>query len=352
MFRLTTPGRLRRAGISGMNRRNVAYIGQNNPRHLYPRVDDKLITKQLARRGGIAVPPLLGVVKFTGQLKELPEFLASLDQFVIKPSKGSGGKGILVIVGREGEHFVKPGGKIISYTDITRHINNILSGLFSLGGRPDVAMIESMVQFSDVFENFTYEGVPDIRVIVYKGYPVMAMARLSTRASDGKANLHQGAIGVGLDISTGCALRAVQHGQPLEYHPDTGARLKDIEVPHWEELIQLAASCYEVTELGYLGADIVLDRERGPLIIELNARPGLAIQVANGAGLQPRIQQIEHDIGCHLRPLSSQERAAWSLQVFNQEKGGEKAAEGSLDEGIHALNLTCRVPNTDEGING
>ncbi len=318
MFRITTPGKLKRAGIAGMNRRNVAYIGQNNQRRLYPRVDDKLITKQLARRGEIAVPPLLGVVKFTGQLKKLPEFLESHEQFVIKPAKGSGGKGILVIVGRKGEGFVKSSGQVISFNDISRHVNNILSGLFSLGGRTDVAMIESMVQSSDVFANFTYEGVPDIRVIVYKGFPLMAMARLSTRASDGKANLHQGAIGVGLEIRTGRALRAVQNGQPIDYHPDTGARLEDIAVPHWEALLELAASCYEMTELGYLGADIVLDRERGPLIIELNARPGLAIQVANGTGLHPRIEQIEHDIRLHLRPMSAKERARWALRAFDQ----------------------------------
>ena len=238
------------------------------------------------------------------------------DRFVIKPSKGSGGKGILVIVGREGEHFVKSSGKIITFIEISRHINNILSGLFSLGGRTDVAMIESMVQFADVFETFSYEGVPDIRVIVYKGYPVMAMTRLSTHASDGKANLHQGAIGVGLDMGTGRALRAVQNGQPVEYHPDTGALLRDITVPHWEQLIELAASCYEVTELGYLGADIVIDKERGPLILELNARPGLAIQVANGAGLRPRIELVDRFIQGLRQPLSAKQRAAWSVQTL------------------------------------
>ena len=300
-----------------MNRRNVAYIAENNPRRFYPRVDDKLITKRLAHAGGIAVPTLLGVVRFTGQIKELPAFLALHEKFVIKPSKGSGGKGILVIVGRDGEDFVKSSGKTVTFNEISRHINNILSGLFSLGGRTDVAMIESMVQFADVFEGFSYEGVPDVRVIVYKGFPVMAMTRLSTHASDGKANLHQGAIGVGLDIGTGYALRAVQYGQPVEHHPDTGALLRDIKVPHWEQLLQLAASCYEVTELGYLGADIVIDKQRGPLILELNARPGLAIQVANGAGLRPRIEQVDHLIKSLRRPLPAKERAAWSMQTLD-----------------------------------
>ena len=316
MFRLTTPAKLKRADIAGMNMRNVVYIAQNNPRHLYPRVDNKLLTKKIAERGGIAVPPLIGVVRFTAQIKELPDFLAPHDEFVIKPSQGSGGKGILVIVGRNGNQYVKPSGKLLEFTDVARHINSTLSGLFSLGGKPDVAMIESMVKFSGVFDEFTYEGVPDVRVIVYKGYPLMAMTRLSTRASDGKANLHQGAVGVGLDIGTGRALRAVQHGLPVEYHPDTGARLSDIEVPHWEKLVQLAASCYEVSELGYLGADIVLDREKGPLVLELNARPGLAIQVANGMGLKSRIKRVDQEIERNMRPLKAEERANWSLNEF------------------------------------
>ena len=316
MFGIATPGTIRRAGIVGMNLRNVVYIAQNNPRHLYPRVDNKLLTKQLAEQGGIDTPPLLGVVRFTGQIRELPEFLAPHDQFVIKPAQGSGGKGILVITGRDGDRYVKPSGALLEFADVARHINGILSGLFSLGGKPDVAMIESMVQFSDVFNDFTYEGVPDIRVIVYKGYPAMAMTRLSTRASDGKANLHQGAVGVGLDIGTGRALRAVQNGRPVEMHPDTGARLAEIEVPHWDSLIHLAARCYEVVELGYLGVDVVLDRHRGPLILELNARPGLAIQVANGMGMKPRIEQVEQHMRETMRALRPDERAAWVLDHF------------------------------------
>jgi hypothetical protein len=48
-----------------------------------------------------------------------------------------------------------------------------------------------------------------------------------------------------------------------------------------------------MTGLGYIGCDLVLDRKLGPLILELNARPGLAIQIANGAGLSLRLQAIE-----------------------------------------------------------
>lgn len=293
---IASPFKLRAAGIIGMNRRNVVMIARNNPRKLYPLVDNKLRTKQILENSGIATPRLLGAVRTEGNVRELEEFLAPYQSFVIKPAKGSGGKGILVVKDRRGEDYLKPSGRVISIRNICRHASNTISGLFSLSGSLDIAMIEEMVHFSRTFDGFTYQGVPDIRVIVYKGYPVMAMARLSTGASDGKANLHQGAVGVGIDIASGTALKAVQFGRPVTHHPDTNKDLSTFSVPDWNEFLILASRCYEITGLGYLGVDIVLDRNKGPLILELNARPGLAIQVANGTGLQPQIDRIDREL--------------------------------------------------------
>ncbi len=316
----TTPERLRRRGIVGMNKRNVVYIGQNNKRKFYPRVDDKLKTKVLAEAAGIAVPRLIGVARYQSHTKQLASFLAKEKAFVVKPSKGSGGKGIMVIVDREGDNYLKPSGSQVNDQALRRHVSDILSGLFSLGGKPDVAMIEELVNFSDVFDGFSFEGVPDIRIIVYKGYPVMAMTRLSTRDSDGKANLHQGAVGVGIDIGGGHALNAVQYGRPVEIHPDTGRNLKELKVPDWPVFLELAARAYEMTELGYLGADIVLDKVKGPLILELNARPGLAIQVANNHGLEDRVALIEKEV--ETRQRQPEERVAFSMRHFSQRKSG------------------------------
>jgi alpha-L-glutamate ligase-like protein len=119
----------------------------------------------------------------------------------------------------------------------------------------------------------------------------MAMMRLSTNASDGKANLHQGAVGVGIDLKTGRALRAVQNDQTVTHHPDTGRQLSELQVPHWQALIELSAKAQSVTEMGYIGVDLVIDKYLGPLVLELNARPGLAIQMANGCGLYTRVKQ-------------------------------------------------------------
>ncbi len=176
-------------------------------------------------------------------------------------------------------------------------------------------MVENLIQFDDVFDGFSYEGVPDIRVIVFKGYPVMAMMRLSTAASDGKANLHQGAVGVGIDLATGKALRAVQFNRPIEHHPDTGRLLSELTVPHWQQLLTLAASAWEMTGLGYIGTDMVLDKQNGPMVLELNARPGLAIQIANGCGLLPRLRHIEQ-MGSTGQLTTPEQRVAYAINNF------------------------------------
>ena len=148
MLGLASPRRLRELGIVGMNKRNVVYIAENNPRHLYPLVDDKLKTKLAVEGHDIAVPRLLGVCKVQRHIKELPEFLAGQTGFCIKPAQGSGGKGIMVITGKDGENFLKPSGALVTIEDVQRHVSNTLSGLYSLGGRNDGAVIEELVVVS------------------------------------------------------------------------------------------------------------------------------------------------------------------------------------------------------------
>lgn len=284
---------LKRKGVLGVNKRNADYTLRMNPRRFYPLVDDKAQTKELALQNGIGVPELYGVVQVEGEVKKIPAMIADREDFVIKPSHGSGGEGILVVSGRTGDKFRKADGRILSVDELNHHVFNVLSGLYSLGGQPDKAIIEYRVKFDPTFEHISYLGVPDIRIIVFLGVPVMAMVRLPTRMSDGKANLHQGAIGAGIDMSTGITISAVWGNDIVEEHPDTGNPVTGVVIPNWRELMELAARCHEMTGLGYQGVDIVLDRDKGPLMLELNARPGLNIQIANKAGLLHRLDEIE-----------------------------------------------------------
>ncbi|GAB2901239.1 alpha-L-glutamate ligase-like protein [Microbulbifer echini] len=316
---IVSPLALSEMGILGMNARNINYIARYNDREKFPIVDDKLNTKHAAKRVGIPVPELIAAFETPASRKRVMEVIEPLWKFVIKPARGSGGKGILVIAGREGEKYKKISGSEIEALDILRHVNNIHSGLYSLGGKPDRVMVEALVDFDPVFQDYSFEGVPDIRVIVFRGYPVMAMLRCSTHDSDGKANLHQGAVGVGVDLATGRSCHAVQRGLRIQHHPDTEMSFGELKVPGWYDLVRLAASCYEMTGLGYLGCDIVLDRERGPLLLEANARPGLAIQVANGVGLRQRLGFIE-GLEQEMFEKGVDERVAFSMREFAVEK--------------------------------
>lgn len=310
---------LQRNGVIGINERNVDYVNPNNPRKLMRLVDDKLETKRVALTADIPTPELYGVVRDARDMKALPSLLDRPDGFVIKPAQGSQGKGIIVIESPLRGGWRMASGKRISLDMVKFQINNILSGMYSLGGQTDVAMIEYRVKFDDVFGKISFKGVPDIRVIVLKGVPVFAMLRLPTAESDGKANLHRGGVGVGVDIATGETLRAMQHDQLIEIHPDTAHPLENVQTPYWEDILMMAARSYDVTGLGYIGVDVVLDRERGPLLLELNGRPGISIQIANRRGMRFVLQEAEEiareNLGPEERIARAKEIAAASIMI-------------------------------------
>jgi len=293
---LATGKEMTEAGVLGLNQRSAEFIMKLNPRRLYPRVDDKVLTKRLALDAGMAVPELYGLISSQGEVRNLADIVRERESFVIKPAHGSGGDGILVVAAqshRRRGSYRMINGLLMTESELKHHVSNIVSGQYSLSGNPDTALIEYCVKFDPLFSDLSYLGVPDIRVIVYRGYPIMAMVRLPTRASEGKANLHQGAVGAGVDLNSGETLKGVLGNDVVDEHPDTGALIAGLYVPHWDFILQSAAKGYEVTGLGYLGVDIVIDRERGPLILEMNARPGLNIQIANCAGLAHRLKRID-----------------------------------------------------------
>lgn len=305
--------KLAQRGVLGINRRNGQYLLCYNRRQLYPLVDDKLQTKRLAEKFGIAVPETYGVVEIHRQLRDLPQLLAEHPDFVVKPSRGRGGDGILVIVGQTKNGYKKANGTIVSAEELAHHVANILSGMYSLSGQSDMALIEYRVRPHPVFDAISYQGVPDVRLIVFLGVPVMAMVRLPTRQSDGKANLHQGALGAGVDVATGKTLNAVWGNDIVTDHPDTGNAVSGVKITYWDDLLLLGARCWEMTGLGYQGADFVLDESKGPLLLELNARPGLSIQIANRAGLLPRLKLVE----AHLKELGdASQRVAFAKCHF------------------------------------
>lgn len=312
---------LKDLGILGINNRVGRYILRHNKRSNYPLVDNKVLTAERAEAWGIATPENYFIVENYGSLKNLHRKLLNYDSFVIKPAKGSQGNGIIVIKEiireeRNGEIRVlcrRSNDKLMDIDEVKHHISGILSGLYSLSGQSDTAIIQAKIDKHPIFDDYSYGGIPDIRVIVFEGFPVMSMVRLPTKASDGRANLHQGAIGAGLNMCNGWTNNAVINNQVVDVHPDTGHKLSGLKLPFWKEILELAAHCYDMVELGYLGADIVLTPDHGPILLELNARPGLGIQIANLAGLVPRLEKIRNEAP---RNLLARERVEFAMKHF------------------------------------
>jgi alpha-L-glutamate ligase-like protein len=298
----------------GINRRNAEYIMRLNPRSRFPLVDDKVLTKGLAQEHGIATPPLYHIVRHHGEVASFPGIVEKREEFAVKPARGSGGGGIVLVFGHNGDGFVKQNGDIISGQEMAYHLHGILSGIYSLEALEDKVIVEGLIHPDPLFAKITYHGVPDVRIIVYRGVPAMAMVRLPTRASDGKANLHRGAIGAGLDIGTGVLTTAVHGKNIVSRHPDTGNEIPGMSIPRWDEMLLIAAKGYDMTGMGYIGVDLVIDEKRGPLLLELNARPGIQIQMANRAGLWSRMERIDRAP----QPVfnSPDSRAEWARSAF------------------------------------
>ena len=286
------PEELRKAGVLGINHRNVGYILSSNPRGLYPRVDDKLVTKQICQEHGIPVPDTYGVLIQQSHVKCFPEIIGERQEFVIKPASGAAGRGIIVIARRRGEDYITPSRRVITWSDLRYHIATSLSGLYSLGGQVDKVIIEQRIISHEALNTVSVGGTPDIRVILYHGVPAMAMIRLPTRRSGGRANLHQGAAAAAVDLITGKTFGGVMDNRMITHHPDTEIPIAGIEIPNWRHLMEAAMKLSDALQMGYVGVDFVIDANQGPVVLEANARPGLAIQVAHGQGIIPRLSMI------------------------------------------------------------
>lgn len=300
--------RLQQLGILGMNRRNASCILDLNPRNKFPIVDDKLRMHDLCRSIGVPTPVVYSALTSYGRLRELPQLLGDLKEFVIKPNRGSAGRGVLVVIGKEREGvYLRHNGERIDLDTLRQHLGDILSGMYSLGGQCDQAMIQQRIHLHRAFGAISFKGIPDVRVILYRNEPAMAMLRLPTRESNGRANLHQGGIGVGVDLDRGETFHAVQHNRFVSIHPDTHVPLVGVQVPYWKEVLQMSRKVSKAVGLGYIGVDIVVDEDQGPMLLEANARPGLAIQIANGRGLVPRLEAIDalHSCRQHLKQHDS-----------------------------------------------
>ncbi len=240
------------AGIFGMNRRNVELVYDRNPRRLYRLADDKLLAKAMLADAGVPVPENIATAQGLYELPAVLELLEERSDFVVKPSLGGGGHGILVVGENRGLGlWRKAGGGELSEDQLRTHLANILFGAYARGALKDRVMVEPRIYPHPVYAQLWDDGLCDLRIITLDERPVMAMVRVPTARSDGKANLHQGGIGLAVDLATGRVERAVCERCSLSHHPDSGVPLPKWHAtgarPHGErqpELSRKVATCF------------------------------------------------------------------------------------------------------------
>ncbi|MBN1494266.1 DUF1704 domain-containing protein [Candidatus Peregrinibacteria bacterium] len=288
-------------GVLGLNSRNLEYIKPYNKKKAINMADDKLKTKKFLSARGIPVPRLYGVIRSKDELYKY-DFGSLPSSFIVKPNHGYGGEGIIPIVSKRDNVWVTSSGEKISHEFLLSHISDILDGRFSISNIIDSAFFEQLLVAHESVGNYSYRGLPDIRIVVHNLIPVMAMLRLPSKESKGKANLHQGAFGVGIDIGKGETTYISYKNKIIDEIPGVGP-IKGLKIPFWDDILLIASKCQLITNLGYLAADVAIDKTSGPVLLEINARAGLGVQIANLAPLKKRLQRIQ------------------GLKVSNPEKG-------------------------------
>ena len=278
-----------------MNARNFLFIQKYNSNANKRFADDKLYTKTFLQSRGVGVAKTFYTLKNYAQLEQMTP-KAFPNSFVIKPNQGFGGEGILIIEERVKDQFRTISGDVLSWEEIYLHLASILDGKYAISSSRDQAIVEERLEIDDNLQPLIAAGgVPDVRIIVFNQVPVMAMLRLPTQESGGKGNLQLGAIGVGIDITTGKATFGYQNGKFLRRLPN-GDPISGIYINDWDEVLLTASKIQQSTNIGYVGVDLV-PTKTGVKALEVNARPGLKIQICNKIPLKDRLDRVlEHNV--------------------------------------------------------
>ena len=270
--------------ILGINERNMEFVYKLNPKNYFVLADDKIKTKEILHTHQIACAETYELIDRVGDIPLALTRIEKYNSIAIKPAKGSGGGGIKILKKDDNNNWLS-GDQTISDDEIASHMARIMMGMYSFGNS-DRVLVEACIIPDPFFHAIYPAGVPDFRVILVHDEPVMSMLRLPTDKSDGKANLHQGGLGIGIDMSTGKLNYAFDGKRYHETHPDNGHQILGLDIPKWEAILALSIATSKCFPLNYLGIDIVLDAQFGPMIMEINVRPGLGIQLANKEGLK------------------------------------------------------------------
>lgn len=300
-----------------MNQRNNIYVKEFNPDRGIRLANNKEQTKKFLSQRSIPVPKTFIHIKTRQEWFHFDAWELPVKSFVVKPNKGSKWQGIFVVNDyrkRENIQTKKTtlgkinlyekqiedfgyefsiGGKRINEIDFKKKAGGIFQGLFSSLGKPDTMLVEDKLIPWAEFELFCQYGLADLRIIMFNLVPVIAMLRVPTKESGGKANLAQGGIGLGVDVVTGKINTLYWQGKSYtSAFPEEWSQFKNKKIPYRQEILEYSANAQYFVNSWYLGMDWVVT-SKWPKLLEINARAWLEIQNITGKSLLNIMKKIE-----------------------------------------------------------
>lgn len=286
-----------RRKVLGQNARNLHYIKGYNSKSALTLAGDKILSKRFLEKHKIPTPKLIGIIENFDDFNKF-DWESLPNSFVLKPAGGLEGKGIHIFYNKDNEgNWIRADGTKVDLETLKSYVSDILEGRYA-SGFSDKVFFEERVKIHKAFRYHTYKGAPDVRIWVFNNIPIIAYLRLPTKQSEGKANMAKGAIAAGIDMATGRTTTATLgkarggRGYPVEYVPGTKLRLSGLQIPFWNRMLKSAIEIQRNSNLGFVAVDFLIDRDLGPLVVELTARPGLSIQITNRDGVKWRLEKV------------------------------------------------------------
>ncbi len=242
--------------------------------------DDKIVTAAMLQAYDVAQPKLLFSYEkeqffnpanarvAAAEINAIIEASQSLKIF-LKPSFGSGGKGILVFEKKEGK-YVNSNNEPLNADFFIRE----LKGAFYFVQQ---GLVHS-AEMSRIYPN----SINTFRIVTeYKNGEAKILFAIFRMGQGGKNldNASSGGLYLKVDIDTGMMSdHALSFSRDIyTTHPDTGFTFKGAQLECWEEIksfVLLTAKKFR--KLRYIGWDVAFTNE-GPVVIEINKRPGVGI---------------------------------------------------------------------------
>jgi len=200
--------------------------------------------------------------------EEFKEIFSDIERIIYKPVDGNRGKGIKAF-------YISDDSIKDVYEELTGYPEGVVEAFVIQ--HPELSRLspDSINTIRIVSLSSNKKSVADNGDNLDIAYAALRIGRNNSVVD----NFHSGGMVAAIDMETGKLVTdaADMKGNVFAKHPDTGTQIKGFEIPYFNEAIDMVKEAIRKNKIeGYLGWDVAIS-ETGPVLIEVNARPGVVL---------------------------------------------------------------------------